>query len=125
MSWFLRFVDKFLDRVSSKPYKPGGDFGCRDFNFTLGPWEESGPGLSSRKGPPGYRTMFGDEAAYITYHSDKIPVGNFGAYGPDGLLEESGHVWGKGDGTVSDEDMLKYLKDSVDKTLKEFGWRLT
>lgn len=53
--------------------------------------------------------MFGDDAAFIGY-------AGFTVYGPDGLLEESGHF------PDASDEVIEREKIRVDATLRDFGW---
>lgn len=91
--------------------------GCIDDDRNVGSWTEESPGLWVRKGPRGYRNLFGDEVAYVTFR-------NFGAYTTDGLGEESGHVWGDTSRMSSSDvdESLARMRDEMDATLRGFGW---
>lgn len=99
-------------------------YGCIDDDRRVGPWEEQCPGNWRRKGPDGYRTLCDGDVAYATFHRGGVPAGNFGAYDPSGTGEETGHAWGSGDGSMSDEEILRDMREQMDVTLRGFGWRL-
>lgn len=95
------------------PSGPLSQFGCVSSDRRVGPWEQVGRSWR-RKGPEGYRNMINDEVASVS-------LGGFTAYGPDGLLEESGHVWGK---PHDEQATLAQLRAEMDATLRSFEWVL-
>jgi len=99
---------------------PLSQFGCVSDDRNVGPWERMDDNAWKapawrRMGPVGYRNMFNDEVAYAT-------LAGFGAYGPDGLLEETGHVWGHRPNDELGQRCLDETKKQMDETLRSFGW---
>lgn len=98
---------------------PLSQFGCITSDRRVGPWTLiHRNNMWVRKGPEGYRTLFGDVVA-------EVSIGGFGAYAPDGLTEESGHVWGNNNTrSLIDDDEIERLKREMDSTLISFGWQV-
>ena len=101
-------------------------FGCVNDNRVVGPWvllHNNAWKVPAwvRKGPEGFRNMINDEVAYVTLGGN-VPYGNFGAFGPDGMTEISGHVWGESNGCVTIEEHFSRIKKDLDEDLLSLGW---
>lgn len=102
------------------PKGPISQYGCISDDRNVGPWELKTDNAWKapvwiRKGPPGYRSLYGDEVAIVS-------LAGYDIQGPSGLLEECGHVYGYVDDNEENRQYVDEAKIYADKTLRSFGW---